>query len=82
MLLSGHRPDCILPTGSWEGSCLNRSAKGVICLPSTEHYEVITGVKPSYIYISDNLIFKLQEMGFIGFDSDDKKNSLPRSIQV
>ena len=51
MCLSGYRPGCILPTGSWEGSYLNRFAKGVICLPSAEHYELITDIKLSYIHI-------------------------------
>ena len=43
------RPGCILPEGSWGGSCLNRPAKGVICVPSAEHYWVVKeDVKPSH----------------------------------
>ena len=45
------RPGCILPEGSGEGSCLNRPAKGVVYVPSAEHYCVVKGdVKPSHIY--------------------------------
>ena len=46
------RPGCILPEGSWEGSCLNRPAEGVICVLSAEHYCVVKEhVKPCPIYI-------------------------------
>ena len=30
--LAAARPGCILPEGSWQGSCLNRLAKDVICV--------------------------------------------------
>ena len=29
---------------------MNRIAKGVMCVPSAEYYEVISDTKPSYIY--------------------------------